>query len=168
MDERIKPREELENILESKRHNHVIVTTSGAFDLLHPGHIRTLKFAKSLGDILVVGLNTDESIRRYKPGRPIMPENDRAQMVAAVRYVDYVTLFNEDTASRFLASVRPNIHVKGSEYQADGRFLERAVVDAYGITVSYIAREQNDNSTSGIIARIIKQAGAPATTEHSR
>ena len=97
-----------------------IVFTNGCFDLLHPGHVASLERAKNLGDILVVGLNSDGSVRRLKgPPRPILPLRARAELLAALECVDYVTAFHEDTPLELVKAVRPDILVKGADYAAD-------------------------------------------------
>jgi D-beta-D-heptose 7-phosphate kinase/D-beta-D-heptose 1-phosphate adenosyltransferase len=97
-----------------------IVFTNGCFDLLHVGHTRYLQEARALGDALVVGVNTDASVRRLKgEARPIVPEAERAELLAALACVDYVTLFDEATPERLLAHLRPEIHCKGGDYRAE-------------------------------------------------
>jgi rfaE bifunctional protein nucleotidyltransferase chain/domain len=110
-----------------------IVFTNGCFDLLHPGHIRTLAYAKSLGDKLIVALNSDRSVKRMKKGkgRPIMPLKARAEVMSALRMVDYVTTFNEPTPERLIQKVRPDVLVKGRDWASDriaGRQFARRVV----------------------------------------
>ena len=114
MEPKIKTKEELVKIISDlKSHGKKIVTTNGAFDILHVGHIKSFERAREYGDALIVGLNTDESVRRYKgPKRPLNPEHDRAYMVAALEVVDYVVLFGEDTPSELLDALKPDIHVK--------------------------------------------------------
>ncbi len=111
---KIVSREELAKIvLELKKQGKKIVTTNGAFDILHIGHIRSLQQAKSFGDVLIVGVNSDSSIKQYKSDkRPINPESDRAEMIAALECVDYVTVFIETTPCELLEIIKPNIHVK--------------------------------------------------------
>jgi D-beta-D-heptose 7-phosphate kinase/D-beta-D-heptose 1-phosphate adenosyltransferase len=97
-----------------------VVFTNGCFDLLHPGHVRLLRKAKSLGDVLVVGLNSDGSVRRLKgPARPVQAEAARAEVMAALEPVDAVTVFDEDTPAELLAALRPDVLVKGADYSAD-------------------------------------------------
>ena len=94
-----------------------VVFTNGCFDLLHVGHVRFLQQARKLGDVLIVGLNSDASVRRLKgPGRPILPEADRAELVAALSCVDYVVVFDEDTPARLIIALQPDIHCKGGDY----------------------------------------------------
>jgi len=97
-----------------------VVFTNGCFDLLHVGHVRLLQTARSLGDVLVVGVNSDASVRRLKgPDRPLVPAAERAEMVAALACVDWVTLFDEDTPCATLRDLRPHHHVKGGDYRAE-------------------------------------------------
>ena len=95
-----------------------IVFTNGCFDVLHAGHIEILEQAKSFGDKLIVGLNSDDSVRALKgPSRPVQNEGDRARILAAIRYVDMVVIFSEETPIELIQAIRPNIHVKGGDYQ---------------------------------------------------
>ena len=96
-----------------------IVFTNGCFDLLHIGHIRNLKEAKKLGDILIVGLNSDASVRRLKPQRPINEESQRAEVLASLEMVDFVTLFSEDTPYELIKSLRPDVLVKGGDWKKE-------------------------------------------------
>src|SRR5204862_2624113 len=97
-----------------------IVTLNGSFDLLHVGHLHILREAKRQGDVLIVGLNSDASVRGYKgPARPIIPRAERARMLLALRAVDYVHIFDEAVPMPFLEQVKPNVHVNGSEYGKD-------------------------------------------------
>lgn len=102
-----------------RREGKRLVFTNGCFDLIHIGHIRYLREAKRLGDVLVVGLNTDASVRRLKPNRPITPEAERAEVLAALEMVDYVTLFTEDTPYELIAYLRPDVLVKGGDWKRE-------------------------------------------------
>ena len=94
-----------------------LVLTNGTFDLLHVGHVRYLQAARELGDVLVVGINSDDSVRGYKgPGRPVVPQDERAEIVAALRCVDYATIFNEPTATHLAETLQPDIYAKGGDY----------------------------------------------------
>lgn len=93
-----------------------IVFTNGCFDLIHIGHVRYLTEAKKLGDVLVIGLNSDNSVSRIKPGRPVNPESSRAEVLAALSMVDYVTLFNEDTPYELIKEIMPDVLVKGADW----------------------------------------------------
>jgi glycerol-3-phosphate cytidylyltransferase len=115
---KIKTRFEMDNIVQSlKQQGKTIVTCNGCFDILHIGHIEFLKEAKAQGDILIVAINSDSSIKANKgPSRPINNENNRANILAALRMIDYVTIFNEKTPIRLLEQIRPNVHCNGEEY----------------------------------------------------
>jgi len=115
-----------------------VVWTNGVFDLLHVGHVHSLEAAKALGDVLVVGLNADATVRALKgTGRPVVPEAQRAQIVAALAAVDYVTIFREPDPSEVLRQLQPHVHCKGDEY-ASRPMPERAIVEAYGGRVELI------------------------------
>ena len=119
----------------------VVVWTNGSFDLLHPGHVASLEAARGFGGILVVGVNSDESVRNYKgPLRPILGEAERAAMLAALECVDAVVIFPEATPEAAIGRLRPDIHVKGAEYAPPrGRPVpERALVEGYGGRVEYV------------------------------
>lgn len=110
-------RAELKDIIARlKKEGKKIVFTNGCFDLIHIGHVRYLTEAKKLGDILVIGLNSDSSVSRIKPGRPINPENERAEVLSALCMVDYVTLFNKDTPYELIKEVQPDVLVKGADW----------------------------------------------------
>jgi rfaE bifunctional protein nucleotidyltransferase chain/domain len=94
-----------------------VVLTNGIFDLLHVGHLRYLRQARALGDVLVVGINADSAV--HKPGRPLVPDVERAELVAALEPVDYVVIFAEDTADRLLRTLRPDVYAKGADYSPD-------------------------------------------------
>ena len=93
-----------------------VVFTNGCFDIIHAGHVRYLTEAKKLGDILVIGLNSDSSVSMIKPGRPIIPEQQRAEVLSALSMVDYITLFNEDTPYELIKEIKPDILVKGADW----------------------------------------------------
>jgi len=134
-----------------------IVSTNGVFDLLHVGHLRYLQAARRCGDLLVVGVNSDACTRLLKgPTRPFVPEEERAEMLAGLGCVDYVTLFDDPTPVPLLEKIRPHLHVKGGDYQID-TMPETAVVRQYGgdvITVDFVPA----HSSSGIIERIAASA----------
>jgi D-beta-D-heptose 7-phosphate kinase/D-beta-D-heptose 1-phosphate adenosyltransferase len=110
-----------------------VVFTNGCFDVLHPGHVEHLAQAKALGDVLVVGLNSDASVRRLKgAGRPLVREADRAAVLAALRSVDAVTLFDEDTPLELISTLLPDVLVKGGDYDLDGIVGREAVEEAGG------------------------------------
>ena len=114
-----------------------IVLTNGHFDLLHVGHLRYLRQARGLGDVLVVGINSDDSVRARKPGRPLVPEEERAELVAALEPVDYVVIFDEPTADALLRVVRPTVYAKGADY-TEATLPEAATAHAVGATLRFI------------------------------
>ncbi len=130
------------------------VFTNGCFDILHVGHLRTLQAARAQGDFLVIGLNTDASVRRLKgPLRPVVGETERAELLDGLRCVDYVCLFDEPTAGELAAAIRPKVYVKSLEYE--GKPLpERAVIEAHGGQVVLVPTHQGF-STTGLIRRIV-------------
>jgi rfaE bifunctional protein nucleotidyltransferase chain/domain len=137
------------------------VLANGCFDLLHVGHVRYLRAARALGDALVVGLNSDASVRRIKgPGRPVMPAGERAELVGSLAGVDAVVVFEEDTAEALIARLRPDIHAKGTDYTAES-VPERGAVLAAGGRVA-IAGDPKGHSTKDLIAAILARFGSPA------
>jgi rfaE bifunctional protein nucleotidyltransferase chain/domain len=117
---------------------HTIALANGCFDLLHVGHVRYLAGARAEADALVVGVNGDESVRRLKgDGRPVMPEQDRALLVAALRSVDRVVVFHEQDVARLLLALRPDVHCKGTDYGPD-TVPERDVVRSYGGRIAIV------------------------------
>ena len=135
-----------------------VVFTNGVFDILHPGHVRYLQAARALGDVLIVGLNADESVRRNKgPGRPINPEQERAEMLAALECVDAVVIFHEDIPDAIIRLVQPDILVKGADWAAD-QIVGRDIVEARGGQVVRMPVEEGF-STTALLERI-KRAGA--------
>jgi D-glycero-beta-D-manno-heptose 1-phosphate adenylyltransferase len=135
-----------------------VAFTNGVFDLLHPGHVRYLQQARALGDILVVGINTDRSVRANKGAdRPITPEAERAEILAALECVDVVTMFDEDTPHELIADLQPDVLVKGADWAHDA-IVGRDLVEARGGKVVRIAVEQG-HSTTSIVRRIRGDAG---------
>ena len=132
-----------------------IVATNGCFDLLHVGHVRYLRAARALGDLLVVGLNGDRSVYELKgAGRPIITERDRAEILAALEAVDLVTVFPEIRATKFLAAVRPAVYVKGGDYTSETLDQEEGVIlKDLGAAIRLIPFEKG-YSTSGLIEQI--------------
>jgi len=132
-----------------------IVVTNGCFDILHVGHVRYLAAAKALGDVLIVGLNGDESVRKLKgPGRPVNREQDRAEVLAAAESVDYVAIFPETRATKFLAATRPAVYVKGGDYTAETLdATEREALERTGTKIEIIPFEQG-YSTSELFEKI--------------
>jgi len=111
---------EIKDVVESlKREGKKVVFTNGCFDILHIGHIRYLKEAKRLGDILIIGLNSDRSVSRIKEGRPIIPEEQRAEILSSLYMVDYVVIFDEDTPYEVIKDIQPDILVKGSDWRRE-------------------------------------------------
>jgi rfaE bifunctional protein nucleotidyltransferase chain/domain len=137
-----------------------VVWTNGCFDLLHAGHIRSLRDAKALGDILVVGLNSDASVRAIKgDSRPITSQDDRAEVMAALEAVDYVTIFDEPDPIMALSKLRPDIHCKGAEYASGTRPMpERETVLNYGGQIRFLPFHEG-RSTSDLVDRIARAAG---------
>jgi D-beta-D-heptose 7-phosphate kinase/D-beta-D-heptose 1-phosphate adenosyltransferase len=137
----------------ARRRGRRVVLTNGCFDILHRGHTTYLGRAKALGDLLVVGVNTDESIRRLKgPGRPINSLDDRVQVLAALSCVDLVVPFDEDTPHALVGAARPDVFVKGGDYTRD-RLPEADLVEALGGTVRLLPMV-DDRSTTNVIERI--------------
>lgn len=155
---KIVPREALKHKLtERKRGGEKIVFANGCFDTLHVGHIRYLEGARREGDILVVGVNDDSSVRSLKgPGRPVLDENARALLVAALRSVDYVVLFSEPTVAALLEELRPDVHAKGTDYSAE-TVPERATAARLGIRVAIVG-DPKDHSTRTLFDSIRKAA----------
>jgi D-beta-D-heptose 7-phosphate kinase/D-beta-D-heptose 1-phosphate adenosyltransferase len=130
-----------------------VVFTNGAFDLLHPGHVRYLRAARAEGDALIVGLNSDRSVRANKGSdRPFTPENERAEILAALACVDAVVIFDEDTPAEIIRAIQPDILVKGADWPAD-QIVGRDTVEARGGRVVRVPIEAG-HSTTGIIERI--------------
>ena len=124
-----------------------IVLANGCFDILHVGHVRYLEAARALGDLLVVGLNSDDQVRRLKgEGRPLMPERERAEVVASLRAVDLVTIFPEPTVEALLLAIRPDIHAKGTDYTEE-TVPERDVVRSYGGRIAIVGDPKDHSST---------------------
>jgi len=145
--------EQLAESLSSKK----VVLANGCFDILHVGHLRYLRDARSLGDVLVVAINSDESVRAIKdPGRPILDERERVALVSALECVDYVVLFDERDVTRVLKTLRPAVHAKGTDYTED-TVPERDVVRAHGGDVR-ITGDAKDHSTREIIQRILEKS----------
>ena len=130
-----------------------VVFTNGCFDILHAGHVTYLEKARSFGDCLVLGLNTDASVRANKgPSRPINSELDRAKVVGALKAVDYVVLFGEQTAEKLIAKVKPDVYVKGGDYTLD-TLPEAKIVMSYGGKVEFVTMVEG-RSTTNVIQKI--------------
>ncbi len=139
-----------------RRQGKVLVLTNGHFDLLHVGHVRLLRAARALGDVLVVGLNDDTSTRALKgPRRPIVPAAERAEILASLEAVDYVIPFSETTAERLVATLQPDVYVKGGDWSAD-ELPEAPAVRAYGGRIE-IVEVTPGRSTSRIIETILRK-----------
>jgi rfaE bifunctional protein nucleotidyltransferase chain/domain len=149
-------REELVARVAAERKNGIrVVLANGCFDVLHVGHVRYLAGARELGDVLVVGVNSDAQVARLKgPGRPIMTEAERAELVDALEPVTYVTVFSEPTVAELLLALKPDVHAKGTDYTVDS-VPERDVVRSYGGRVAIVG-DPKDHSTSAILARLGK------------
>lgn len=131
--QKIYNRSQLSSILQqAKAEGAVVVTTNGCFDVLHLGHLRYLQAARRLGDLLVVGVNSDSSVRQLKgENRPLVPETERAEMLAGLECVSYVVIFPELTPIDLLSELKPNIHVKGGDYKLE-QLIEKEVVETNG------------------------------------
>lgn len=137
----------------ARRKGARIVFANGCFDIMHVGHVRYLEGARELGDLLVVGVNSDEQVRQLKgAGRPFVPERERAEMVASLRAVHYVTIFPEATVSELLLSIKPDVHAKGTDYTVD-TVPERQTVESYGGRVAIVG-DSKDHSTSEMVLRL--------------
>jgi D-glycero-beta-D-manno-heptose 1-phosphate adenylyltransferase len=150
-------------VTREKAKGRTIVLANGGFDLVHAGHVRYLRAAKACGDILLVALNSDASVRRLKgPGRPILPQAERAEIIGAFEFVDYVTIFDEPNVESILRALKPDVHAKGSDYSKK-TVPERETVLAYGGHIA-IAGGSKIRSTSEVIPRILAKMkkGGPA------
>src|SRR5437016_11170626 len=146
-----------------ERNGRRVVFTNGCFDLLHPGHIETLEKARNLGDLLVVGVNSDRSVREMKgEGRPILPEQERAEILAALECVDGVVIFDEPTPREIIAALLPDVLVKGGDWASD-RIVGREEVEAAGGKV-VLAPVVSGRSTTAIRERI-RKLDVPGRTE---
>jgi D-glycero-beta-D-manno-heptose 1-phosphate adenylyltransferase len=151
---RILKRDELiERVKADRAAGARIILANGCFDVLHVGHVRYLAGARELGDVLVVGVNSDEQVARLKgAGRPVMPARERAEIVASLESVTYVTIFGEPTVEQLLLTLKPDVHAKGTDYTEE-TVPERAVVRSYGGRVAIVG-DPKDHSTSEILTRI--------------
>lgn len=143
----------IERAADARNNGSKIVLANGCFDLFHAGHVRYLNGAAELGDYLVVAVNSDEQTRALKgEGRPFTPENERAEIVAALKCVDLVTIFDEPTVEEIINAIKPDVHAKGTDYTTD-TVPEREIVRAYGGTVAIVG-DPKDHSSTEIIERI--------------
>jgi rfaE bifunctional protein nucleotidyltransferase chain/domain len=157
---KVRPLSEVVRAVDSARaEGKRVVLANGVFDLLHVGHVRYLEAARALGDVLVVGVNSDASTRAYKgPTRPIVPEAERAEVVAALACTDWVVVFEESDARSLIRALRPEVHAKGTDYTA-ATVPEREEVEAYGGKVA-ITGDPKDHSTSALAQRMGSKSGA--------
>ena len=145
----------LRRVSEDRTAGRTVAFANGCFDLLHVGHIRYLEAAADEADRLIVAINDDDSVRRLKgAGRPILSAGDRAELVAALRCVDYVVIFAEPTVGPLLEAIRPDVHCKGTDYTVD-TVPERDVVKAYGGRIAIVG-DPKDHSTRDLLARMGK------------
>ena len=143
----------IRRVTEARENGARIVFANGCFDVLHVGHVRYIEGARKLGDILIVGINSDEQVAMQKgAGRPVLPASDRAEIVASLESVTYVTIFDEPTVEELLLALKPDVHAKGTDYTAD-TVPERDMVRSYGGQVAIVG-DPKDHSTSAIIARV--------------
>jgi rfaE bifunctional protein nucleotidyltransferase chain/domain len=150
----------VERVRQQRARGVTFAFANGAFDLLHVGHIRYLEAARREADRLIVAINDDESVRGLKgPSRPVLPQADRAELVAALRAVDYVVLFSEPTVTPLLELLRPDVHCKGTDYTVD-TVPERAIVGGYGGRIAIVG-DSKDHSTSDLLARLRSPKPAP-------
>jgi rfaE bifunctional protein nucleotidyltransferase chain/domain len=148
-----------DKLAEHRNRGQRIVFANGCFDMLHVGHVRYLEGARGEGDILVVGVNSDASVRALKgPGRPILNENARALLVAALRDVDYVLLFSEPSVESLLEDLRPDVHAKGTDYTTE-TVPERATANRLGIRVAIVG-DPKEHSTRDLLASVRKASHA--------
>lgn len=137
-----------------RRDGAKVVLANGCFDLFHVGHIRYLAGAKALGDILIVGINSDEQVRKLKgENRPFMPENERAEIVSALKFVDFVTIFPEATVTELIRAIRPDFHAKGTDYTTE-TVPEREIVKEYGGQVAIVG-DPKDHSSTELIEKLV-------------
>ncbi len=153
---KIVSRQDLKSLLDGhKKRGQRVVFANGCFDVLHVGHARYLRAARAEGDTLVVGVNNDASVRNLKgPGRPILDEKARARLVAALREVDYVVIFNEPSATSLLEDLRPDVHAKGTDYTPE-TVPERATAKSLGIRIAVVGDPKN-HSTRALLESLRK------------
>lgn len=143
----------VDRVAEDRRHGLTLAFANGGFDLLHVGHVRYLEAARHEADKLIVAVNDDRSIRGLKgPARPVLPEADRAELVAALRAVDYVVIFPEPTVTPLLELLRPDVHCKGTDYTVE-TVPERETVRAYGGRIAIVG-DPKDHSTTDLLTRL--------------
>src|ERR1051325_7872371 len=153
MDNVLNRDELIRKVAEARENGARIVLANGCFDVLHVGHVRYLEGARKLGDVLIVGINSDAQVALQKgAGRPVLPANDRAEIVASLESVTYVTIFDEPTVEQLLLALKPDVHAKGTDYTTES-VPERDVVRSYGGQVAIVG-DPKDHSTTEIIARL--------------
>ena len=159
MKRKVKNHDELREIVQDLRSaGKKVVFTNGCFDIIHTGHVRYLNVAKGYGDVLVVAINSDESVQRLKgPKRPIMTQEERAEVLASLGMVDYVTVFEEDDPHHVIAELMPDVLVKGGDWALD-EIIGRDIVEANGGKVYSIPYIEGA-STTGVIERVIERYG---------
>lgn len=155
MNKKIISRSQLKKLIKKlKKQNKKIVTCNGCFDMLHAGHIKFLREAKSEGDVLIIGLNSDKSVRLNKgPKRPINNQKNRAELLSALEMVDYVTIFNEKDPQKLLSVIKPNVHCNGEEYGRN--CIEAPVVKKYGGKI-HLIKQMKGVSTTKLIKKIVR------------
>ena len=143
----------LDEIAPARQDGATIVLTNGAFDMLHVGHLRYLQGARDLGNIVIVAVNSDSSVKLSKgPKRPVIPDHERAELVSALEVVDWVFLFDESTVAEIIEKLRPNIHAKGTDYTAES-IHERTVIESYGGRVAIVG-DPKDHSTTTLVEQL--------------
>jgi rfaE bifunctional protein nucleotidyltransferase chain/domain len=157
MKKKIIPRSRIKNLMgDLKNKGQKIVFTNGCFDLLHVGHVRYLQKARTLGDCLIIGLNSDRSVRSIKdPNRPLIPEDQRAEVLAALECVDYIVLFDEADPRKVIEEIRPDVLVKGADWPMD-KIIGADLVHAFGGEVRRVKLVPSI-STSEIIKRVLSR-----------
>ena len=143
---------------ELKKQGKKVIFANGCFDLLHVGHVRYLRGARALGDVLVLAINSDASVRRLKgPERPLLPLEDRLGILGAFEMIDYVTAFDDDTVSPLLLKLKPNVQVKGTDYTPD-TIPEKDTVASFGGTVAVVG-DPKDHASKNLIQEILRKYG---------
>ena len=141
-----------QHVEQLKTEGKKLVFTNGCFDIIHAGHVRYLKEAKALGDILIVGLNSDTSVSAIKPGRPVNPQDQRAEVLSSLEMVDYVTIFGEDTPYKLIQHLQPDVLVKGGDWQIE-KIVGAREVQGWGGTVHSIPF-LHQRSTTALLNKI--------------
>jgi rfaE bifunctional protein nucleotidyltransferase chain/domain len=149
--------EAVEIVQQNQAKGRIVVMANGCFDLLHVGHIRYIEGARAEGDVLLVAINGDESVRRLKgSNRPLMPDYERAEIITALEKVDYVLVFNHDTVDDILKTLRPDVHAKGTDYTVEN-VPERETVLAYGGRIAIVG-DPKDHSTRDFLKQITSES----------